>query len=64
MEEGLPMIEHLKCNVVNCVHNSNYCCTADDVFVYQNREHLSDTSAGTSCKTFKPRSSYRTIGFK
>lgn len=58
------MIKNLNCTVVNCVHNADGICGADNVIVYQNREHLSDTSAGTSCKTFKPKNSFRTIGFK
>jgi hypothetical protein len=58
------MSEAPKCTVVNCVYNEDYICTANQIEVNSHGTAMTNTSAETLCKTFKPRSVYRTMGFK
>lgn len=58
------MPENPKCTVVNCMYNSHYVCTANQIEVNSHGTAMTNTSAETLCKTFKPRSVFRTIGFK
>lgn len=58
------MQDNPKCTVVNCVYNSDYICTADHIEVNSHGTAMTNTSGETLCRTFKPKSVYRTIGFK
>lgn len=58
------MTDNPKCSVVNCVYNSNNICTADQIEVISQGTGMTNISSETLCTTFKPRSVYRTIGFK
>lgn len=58
------MPENPKCTVVNCMYNSHYVCTANQIEVNSHGSAMTNTSAETQCRTFKPRSVYSTIGFK
>lgn len=58
------MSDNPKCTVVNCVYNSHYVCTANQIEVNSQGTAMTNTSAETHCRTFKPRSVFRTIGFK
>jgi hypothetical protein len=49
-------MENLRCTVTNCHYNSEQLCTAEKVQVYSMGDGLANTSDGTGCKTFKPKS--------
>lgn len=59
-------MENLRCTVSNCVYNDkdNHLCTAEHISIFTNEAGLANSSAETSCRTFKPRSTYRNVGFK
>jgi hypothetical protein len=49
-------MENLKCTVTNCLYNSDELCTAQKIVVYNSGDGFANTSDGTGCKTFKPKS--------
>lgn len=49
-------MENLKCSVSNCLYNSEQYCTAEKIQVYSTGDGLANSSDGTGCKTFKPKS--------
>ena len=51
-------MENLKCNVTNCEYNSSELCTAKHIHVYSSGDGFANSSDGTACKTFKPKSNH------
>lgn len=51
-------MDNLKCNVTNCLYNSDTMCTAQKIQVYSTGDGFANSSDGTGCKTFKPKSNH------
>lgn len=49
-------MDNLKCSVSNCVYNTENQCTAQKLDVYSTGDGLANSSDGTGCRTFKPKS--------
>lgn len=46
----------MKCMCEECYYNQNFACNADAIEVRSSGDKMVETSAGTSCHTFKLRS--------
>ena len=55
-------MENLKCSVTNCFYNSDELCTAEKIQVYSSGDGFANSSDGTGCKTFKPKSTFHSGG--
>lgn len=51
-------MDNLKCNVSNCLYNSDAMCTAQKIQVYSTGDGIANSSDGTGCRTFKPKYTY------
>lgn len=46
-----PVVSHVKCDVVNCIHNNHdCCCTAKEIKV---GPHFASCCGDTVCQSFK-----------